>query len=215
MIYLFTGDDAKGKRKAYESFIKSLPKGTETYFFSKNNFDENQIESFYSGADLFFAKSVIFFENILEFETARDFILEKLSIIAEAESDFVFLESKLNKLILEAFKKAKAELNIFELPKEAKEKFNNFLLANALGNRDKLNLWIYFRQAMNKGVGMEELIGVLFWKAKDMVLKRNFGKFKEAELQEFSSKLSYILPKARKEGKDAEAAFEQFLLESF
>jgi len=215
MIYLFTGDDAKKKRKAYESFIKAIPKTTENYFFNKNNFDSMQVESFYSGAGLFSTKSVVVFEGAFDFETTREFVLEKLKLIAGSNNDFVFLEGKLNKPILDAFKKARAELNVFELPKEAKEKFNNFLLANALGDRDRLNLWIYFRQAMNRGVGMEELVGVLFWKAKDMILKKNFSKFKEAELQDFSARLSYLLPKARKEGVDAEAAFERFLLEAF
>ncbi len=70
-------------------------------------------------------------------------------------------------------------------------------------------------QAMDKGVGMEELVGVLFWKAKDMLLKKNFSKFSEVELQAFASKLSYLLPKARKEGLDDESVFEQFLLEAF
>ena len=88
-------------------------------------------------------------------------------------------------------------------------------MANALGNKDKLNLWIYFRQAIDRGVGMEELIGVLFWKAKDMILKRNFSKFSLPELQNFTSKISYLLPEARKEGLDAESVFEQFLLEAF
>ena len=99
--------------------------------------------------------------------------------------------------------------------KEKKEKFNNFLLANAFGARDKKGLWIYFRQAMDVGVGMEELIGVLFWKVKDMLIKKNFGKFKEPELKNFAAKISYVLPEARKNGLDAEAAFEQFLLEAF
>ena len=131
---------------------------------------------------------------------------------------FIFLENKLTKPILDDFKKARAELNVFELPKQgenSKEKYDNFRLANAFGDRDKLHLWIYFRQAMDKGVGMEELIGVLFWKAKDMILKKNFSKFKEEELKNFASKISYLLPEARKKGLDNESAFEQFLLEVF
>jgi hypothetical protein len=124
----------------------------------------------------------------------------------------------LNKATLDAFKKAgqkRLEIKSFELPKEKKEKFNNFLLANAFGAKDKLNLWIYFRQAMDKGVGMEELIGVLFWKIKDMILKKDFRKFSEMELKNSASRISYLLPQARKIGIDPEIAFEQFLLEAF
>lgn len=215
MIYLFCGDDTKNKHENYEKFIKSVPKSTEVFYIGKNDFDPVQTESFYSGAGLFFTKCVVVFTNIFEKEETLDFILEKLSLMSESGNDFVFLEGKLNKPTLDVFKKVRAELNVFEASKEKTEKFNNFLLTNALGDRDRLNLWIYFRQAIENGVEMEPLVGVLFWKAKDMLLKKDFRKFSESELKNFAAKLSYLLPEARKEGKDAEAVFEQFLLDAF
>ena len=215
MLYLFSGDDTKNKLISYEKFIKSVPLNTETFFINRNDFNPVQIESFYSGASLFSALSRVVFQNIFEYEETRDFVLDKLKLMEESANSFIFLEGKLNKPILDVFKKVHAEINLFELPKEKKEKFDNFLVANAFGQKDKLNLWIYFRQAMDKGVGMEELIGVLFWKIKDMILKKDFHKFSETELKNFASRLSYLLPQARKEGLDAESAFEQFLLEVF
>ncbi len=221
MIYLFSGDDAKNKLLSYEKFIKSLPaqagipRGAESFFISRNDFDPVVIESFYSGSSLFSAKSAVIFQNIFEHEETRDFVLDKLELMSQSTNSFIFLEGKLNKSVLDAFRKARGELNIFELPKEKKEKYDNFLVANAFSRKDKLNMWICFREAMDRGVGMEELIGVLFWKIKDMLLKKNFTKFSEKELKNFITKLSYLLPKARKEGRDAESAFEQFLLEVF
>src|ERR1035437_828463 len=218
MIYLFSGSDSNNKLKALQKFIKSISIGMETFSINRNNFDKMQIESLYSGSSLFSDKSVVIFSNIFANEVSeemRDFILEKLELMGQSGNTFIFLEGKLNKPILDAFKKARAELNIFELPKEKLEKFDNFLVANAFERKDKLNMWIYFRQAMDLGVGMEEIIGVLFWKSKDMILKKNFGKFKESELKSFAAKLSYLLPEARKKGVDAESAFEQFLLEVF
>lgn len=214
MLYLFTGDDSKRKIASYEKFTLSIPKDIETFCIGKNDFSSFQLENFYSGSILFSKKSIIFYENIFENEDNQDFVLKHLKDIAQSNNDFVFLEGKLLKSVIDAFKKVKAEINIFELPKEKKEKFNSFLLADALGNRDKLYLWIYFRQAMDKGVKMEELIGILFWKAKDMILKKNFSKFSLQELQNFASKISYLLPSARKDGMDDESAFEQFLLEA-
>lgn len=213
MIYLFTGDDAKTKRSSYEKFLKSFK--TELLFINRNNFNKLQVESLYSGAGLFSPKSTVVFEGILEYEDNRDFILDKLSLMGNSGSEFIFLEGKLTKPIVDAFKKARAELNIFELPKEKKEKFDNFLVANAFSAKDKLNMWVYFRQAMDRGVGMEEIIGVLFWKIKDMILKRDFRKFSESELKNSAARLSYLLPQARTRGEDAESAFEQFLLEVF
>ena len=215
MIYLFTGDDTKNKFISYEKFIKSIPTSTAIFFINRNEFNPIQIESFYSGSSLFSVLSAVIFQNIFEREETRDFVLEKLKLMGESANSFIFMEGKLNKSILDAFKKVRAELNIFELSKEKKEKFDNFLVANAFGKRDKLNMWIYFRQAMEKGVGMEELIGVLFWKIKDMLIRKDFHKFSESELKNSATRLSYLLPEARKEGRDAESAFEQFLLEIF
>ena len=215
MIYLFCGDDALAKRKNYEEFLKSISSGIEVFFVNKNDFSPMEIENFYSGSGLFFKKCAVVFNNVFEREENLDFILEKLPLLYKAPNDFVFLEGKLPKAVIDDFKKTRAEINIYELPKEKKEKYNNFLLADAFGERNKLLLWIYFRQAIEKGVGMEELAGVLFWKAKDMLLKKNFTKFKEEELQNFAGKISYLLPEARKEGRDAETEFEKFLLEAF
>ena len=215
MIYLFSGNDSSNKLKAYEKFIKSVSVGAETFFLSRNNFNKMQIESLYSGSGLFFEKSIVIFSNIFEYEENRDFILEKLELLGRSRNSFIFFEDKLSKPILDTLKKAGAQLNIFELPKEKTEKFDNFLVAKAFEKKDKLNMWIYFRQAIDKGVGMEELAGVLFWKIKDMILKKNFSKFSEVELKNFAARLSYLLPEARKKGFDAESAFEKFLLEVF
>lgn len=222
MIYLFAGDDTKNKLASYEKFIKSLPAGqagiptsTETFFISRNDFDPMRLESLYSGASLFSALSAVIFQNIFEREETRDFILEKLKLMGESENSFIFLEGKLNKLILDAFKKSRSELKIFELPKAKKEKYDNFLVANAFFRKDKFNTWLYFRQAMDVGVGMEEIVGVLFWKIKDALVRKNFGKFSEGELKASASRLAYLLPQARQEGRDAQSAFEKFLLEAF
>jgi len=215
MIYLFSGDDVKSKLAGYEKFIKSISMGQEVVLISRNQFDPVQVESLYSGSSLFSATSIVVFQGILEREETRDFILEKLELLGESTSSFIFLEGKLNKPIIDAFKKVRAEIKIFELLKEKKEKFDNFLIANTFEKKDKLNTWIYFREAVLSGAGMEELIGILFWKIKDMILKRNFGKFSETELKDLASRISYLLPEARKEGRDAESVFEQFLLETF
>ena len=122
MIYLFTGDDVKSRSASYEKLLKSLSSGVETFFFSRNDFDRGQIESLYSGAGLFSSKSVVVFSGVLEREETRDFILDVLPKIDKSPNDFIFMEGKLNKPILDAFKKSKAEISIFEPPKVKKEK---------------------------------------------------------------------------------------------
>jgi hypothetical protein len=231
MLYLFSGDDTKKKLASYEAFLKAHAKGRETFFINKNDFDRAQIESFYRGSSLFGAKSAVVFHDILADEEQSKFILPRLKFMSESENSFIFLEGKLLKPALDVFKKAlpaqagRAELNIFEAPKEKKparphsgaggEKFNSFIIANAFAAKDKFNTWLYFRQAVERGVALDELSGILFWKVKDMLLKRNFSKWHEEELKELAGRISYLLPEARKKGPEAESAMEQFLLEVF
>lgn len=213
MIYLFHGDDFQKKNKSYDDFISSVD--GEIIFIERNNFSPVEIESLHKSSGLFAQKFNIVLKNILDKEEIADFLLERLEDIAISANNFIFVESKLKKDVLDLFKRSKAQIYNFDLKNIKKENFNSFLLANAFGDRDKLKLWIYFRQAREKDVSLEELVGVLFWKAKDMILKKNFLKFKKEELQNIAKNLSYLLPKARREGKDDEACFEQYLLEIF
>ena len=89
MIYLFCGDDSKSKHESYEKF-KSLCPGIEIFFIGKNDFKEMEVESFYSGAGLFFKKCIVIFTNIFEREETLNFILNKLNLINESSNDFAF-----------------------------------------------------------------------------------------------------------------------------
>lgn len=211
MIYLFTGDDTINRNKAYQKSLNDFS-DLPLIQINRNNFAIDTVESLYSDANLFDPKSVIVFSYILEDKQNSEFVLDKLEFFASSNNVFIFLENKLLKSVIDLFKNNKSQISVFELKKEAKEIFNNFLLANAFGFRDKVNLWLYYRQAVEIGVPLEELVGVLFWKVKDMILNKNFLKYKEKELLQIAHDLSVLLPKSRKEGKDAEITFEKFLL---
>lgn len=215
MLYLFAGDDSKKKYTVLEKFLGSFSGTAENLTITRNNFLPEEIENLCSGTSLFGQIYLVVLENILDEAKPAEFILSRLGLLAQSGNHFVFLESRPGKTVLDIFKKARAELNIFELPKEKKEKYNNFLLANDFGQKDKFSLWFHYREAVDLGVGLEELVGVLFWKAKDMILKRNFSKFSKEELQNLSGQIAYLLPEARKDGRDAEVAMEEFLLEAF
>lgn len=215
MVYLFAGDYPEMKMKNYEAFVSDLPTGTEIFNIGKSDFDPMQVESLYSGAGLFFSKCAVIFSNVFENANAKDFLLSHLNSLQESGNDFIFLEGKLLKAELDTFREVRAEINYFELPKSKKEKYDNFLVANAFASGNKFMTWYHFRRAMDLGVGMEEIIGVLFWKIKDMLLRADFRRFPKEHLQKCASRVAYLLPEARKRGLDDEAVFEKFILEAF
>ena len=227
MIYVFCGEDADRKNINYEEFMETLPEEAPVFFINKNDFDFTQLESFYSGASLFAKQSVVVLRDVLDDAPARnathsvaggeisEFILDKLKFLGESQNTFVFVEGKLKKPVLDAFKKCRAEVNVFENMSAPSKGGDNFKIANAFAAKDKFHTWLYFRQAIEQGTELDALAGILFWKVKDMLLRRNFSKFKEEELKNFAARISYLLPEARKQGPEAESAMEQFLLEAF
>ena len=214
MIYLFSGEDFDKKIREYRAFLDSLKGYEEVFYFEEGNIDFIQMESMYSSSALFFGKYVVVLKGVLGDEEESSFFLKSLNKMNSSENLFVFLEEGLNKATLDLFKKTGAKINNFDHKNKKKpERFNSFVLANSFGRRDKLGVWIDFRRAMQKEVALEELSGILFWKAKDMILKKNFSKFSEKELKNFVCRISYLLPEAREGGKDEEAVFERFLLQ--
>src|SRR3989344_1276952 len=161
MIVLFAGNDALQKHVASEKFLTSLPRDTEVFNLGRGDWNSAQIESLYSGSGLFWKSSAVVFSNILDATEAREFLFPRLDKLQESQNYFVFLEGKLAKAVLDIFKKARAEVEVFEKQESKEERFNSFLLANALGQKSKLDLWILYRQAIMAGVSLEELAGVL------------------------------------------------------
>ncbi len=212
MIYLFFGNDTKLKRKTYLDFMKSIPEGANIFDIHKNNFDSMQFESLYSSNSLFFAKSVVVLNNLFENEDIKEIVLANLANLEKSVNDFIVIEGDLKKAELDAFKKARAEINLFEKKEIKKQTFNTFILANNLADRDKLNIWINLQRAYKEGVAVDAIVGILFWKVKDMILKKSFQKFSLEELQKIASELPFLLPKSRLSSKDDQVSLEQFLI---
>ena len=212
MIYLFFGNDTKLKRKTYLDFMKSIPERANVFDIHKNNFDLMQFESLYSSNSLFFAKSVVVLNNIFENEEIKEIVLANLANLEKSINDFIVLEGDLKKAELDAFKKVRAEINLFEKKEIKKQTFNTFILANNLGDRDKLNIWINLQMAYKENVAVDAIVGVLFWKVKDMIIKKDFKKFSLEELQKIARELPFLLSNSRLSSKDDQVSLEQFLI---
>ncbi|MFT7328348.1 MAG: hypothetical protein ACI870_000539 [Crocinitomicaceae bacterium] len=89
---------------------------------------------------------------------------------ASSENIFIFSEDTVTKPILSLFEKHKSTIEAFGKEEKKKDnKFNMFSLTDALGTRDKKNLWLLFQEAVKNG-SPEEIHGILFWQVKNLVL---------------------------------------------
>ncbi|MFA6338579.1 MAG: hypothetical protein WCW87_00755 [Candidatus Paceibacterota bacterium] len=168
--------------------------------FDNESISPERLEEVIGGQGLFSIKSIVEISNVLSDKKSKDVLMDKVKEIAESENVFIIRETKVNKPELEKFKKYAKQVQCFELKvkKEVGRKFglgdgnffslqdfNVFSLADALGNRDKKNLWILYQKANQLNIPAEEIHGLLFWQFKTIALSRLAKSAEEADLKPF------------------------------
>jgi hypothetical protein len=114
----------------------------------------------------------VFLDRVTENAEAREKIADFIKTMEESPNIFIVLEGKLNAELKKGFEKD-AEKAV-ECEPETKgapfkeDGFNIFALANAVGRREPLKAWSIYRQAVDAGIAAENILGILFWKAKSM-----------------------------------------------
>lgn len=240
MIYLLHGSDMeKARAKLHElvaSLVKKKPDASHVKM-SDESFSENLLEEYMGGAGLFSQKMIIEALNLFRNKEAKEIILKKLKEIKESENIFVFLEGELDKKTLEKFEKYSEKIQEFTVkagPWQARPSdFNIFILTDALGQRDRKNLWVLYTKAKMEEKADEEIHGILFWQVKAMLLaqksknaseaglkpfvydksRRMAANFKSGELEKISMKLVSMYHDAHRGLCDFSDALEKFALE--
>ena len=108
-------------------------------------------------------------DRLLDDEEIAPVFLEYVEVVAASPNVFIILEGKLTKDILKKFEKHAEKVQEFEetaaqkLAKaKGKDRFNVFSLAEALGKRDRRNLWVLYRRALDEDIAPEEIHGHFF-----------------------------------------------------
>ena len=134
--------------------------------------------------------------------------------------------------LLKVFEKHAVKVQEFKKI-EKKERFNSFLLADALGQRNKEKLWVLYHQALTEGLAPEELHGTLFWQVKALLsatLVKTAGEaglkpfpwtkaksflrnWNQDELKKVSSKMVSIYHDSRRGEHELQTALEKFILD--
>lgn len=208
MIYLFSGTDTKKKNQALEGLLKKIkPAFSKDQLFS-NVQNEDMLNEMISANSLFGDGEVYILDSVLNEE--NNFIFKNIKRIQSSSNVFIFNEEYLTKSTLSKVEKFAERVFCFDEIKKTLERFNIFSLTNALGARDKKTLWVLLQIALREE-SPEAIVGVLFWKIKDMLLKGS-GKFTTEEVKTLSLKLATLLVDARRKNLDSEIELEKFIL---
>ena len=220
MLYFYSGTDTKKTREEMNKEVACLCEARRQVRLSKENeqvvriSDVNSVADFSAslqGGGLFGERRIVVLEGISESEEMRDLLFRSLERMQNSDEPFFIFETSPDADTRRKIEKYAAKTIRFDAPK--KEKDNSvFALANALRRADKKALWVGYQKELAKGKPAEAIHGVLFWGAKDILIKSKEGTRENDRAKKFVAELAELPHEARRNSFDLEYALERFVL---
>lgn len=127
---------------------------------------QEELASLASTPALFGGAQTFVLEGALNGERGEEFV-DMLEVFAESPHTFIFKEEKLLKVETDALKDAGAKIEIEKVVKK-EYRFDQYGVAQALGVKDKKQLWLGLMQSFEAGEKPEAVAGLMCWKARQM-----------------------------------------------
>lgn len=213
MLYLFYGSDRDKVRVALQKALDKSTKGEEVVRITDAH-TKSDLESVLAGPGMFGGKRLIVLDSILSAagDDMRERLLESFAYLKNSDETFYITEGALDAATRKQVEKFAEKSEKFDAAK--KEKDNSiFALANALQSGDKKSLWVGLMHEYAKGSAPEAVHGLLFWGAKQMLLKARDERTR-VRGQMLVARLAELPHEARRRGEDLEYALERFVLSS-
>lgn len=187
MIEVYFGTDTiKVRQKAFARVEGLRVDGRRAENFDATTFQVGAIADAAAAVSLFGDNEVYIVDTPSSNKEMYGEVINNLESLKNSANLFIVIEGAL----LAADKKifSKYTDTIEEYKAVAKERFNNFSLADALAKKDKKSLWVLFHQALMEGASIEEIIGILWWQLKTLRLVASGKRYEELGLKEFTYK---------------------------
>lgn len=173
MLYVFLGNDYRARQEKLNAFLEQLrakKSEAELFLLDEQTFSSGKLEELASGQGLFDRNCIVVLSRTLESREALDVFLDKIELLGNSSNVFIVVEEAVDKSLRELFKKYAARVWNSDIGTRKTKPFNVFLIADALGKRDKKRAWIVFQNAMREGITPEQIHGTIFWHVKNMLL---------------------------------------------
>jgi DNA polymerase III delta subunit len=228
MLYVFTGSDTVRARQQAHVLLDTLPSPLR---ITAEDYTLSTLMSYIESVSLFGEPEPLVLDMVGTADGALEDIISAASGLAESERVFVLIEGKIPAAGARALKKYAKKYTEVEGVERKDERFNTFLLGDALLRKDKKSLWVLLARARMAGVSPEEVAGTLAWQLKAARLallsmsaaeaglkefpykkaKSARTHFKAEELEQLSTSLMSLYHEGHL-GKDMEVALERFVL---
>lgn len=187
MIYFLYGSREFTKRelkKVRDALLAKRPDALSLRF-DENSADKIDLGELAQEKGLFEPRFLVELDSVFSTEAFAKPDKNVFAEMQKSENIFFVLEEKLPKKTFELIKSFAEKTSEEKAVAAEKKSFSAFLLADALGARNKQQLWILFREAVERDYSLEELHGILFWQAKMLMLAHKTDSAVEAGVSNF------------------------------
>lgn len=238
MIYFLHGTDTTKSRKKMHEILGQLSvkrPNSEIFKLNSENWSDLQFEELVRSFGLFEKKYIVVLNFLLSNKNTKDFILDNIKEMEEAEHWFLIIDGKLDQATIKKIEKSSYKVQKFEKPIGSEKEKDNpviFTITDKLLSRDKKKLWIVYVDLINQKIPVEEIHGLIFWAVKNMIITSHADSQKESgltpfqyskalsgsrnykteELQKMSSNLVEMIHKVRSGEGDLGVMLEKWIL---
>ncbi len=234
MLYIIYGTDREKGRARFRVLRETLAKKIgDEMVVEEGEATAGFFETTVSSRGLFGETTLFVFDCVFDKKVEQEVLLAHATALTESMNSFLIFEPSLEKGIADELGAVATEAEECTAKKsEYKPDFNIFSLGDALGKRNKKELWVLYQGALGAGLSSEEICGTLFWSVKNIALMKNVKTGDDAGLNPFVAKksrgfsanytaleiaglsrsLSAIYHEAHRGGEPMEIALERFVL---
>lgn len=205
MLYFFSGTDTEKARAALHAAIEKAHQGVRTLRITDAHMLADLATSL-QGVGMFGGEQVVIFDHVYLNDEMREVLAARLPALSKSKDAYYMLEGALDAASRKSIEKYATTFERFDAKKIAKQE-TIFALANALQGGKKKDLWVGYRRELAAGKAPEAVHGVLFWAAKQSLLRSD-----SPRARSLVASLAELPHEARRQGVDLEYALEQFVL---
>lgn len=234
MLYFLYGTNRQKLRTEFQKLReKFVASGITVETIPESGVSKNMLDGAVASRGLFGEKTLFIFDGILEKKDEQEIVASCAQELAVSPNIFLIVEPGASKDFAADVIAHATEVFEHMAPKvDTRPAFNIFSLGDALGKRNKKDLWVLYQQAVESGFASEEISNTLFWAVKNLALMksakpgddaglnpfvakktRDFAKnYSDQEIKNLSHALIVLHHEAHRGGESMDIALEKFIL---
>jgi DNA polymerase III delta subunit len=228
MLQVFFGTDRTAVYDAAKA--ASEARGVIPTNLDETNYETGAVASLIGAISLFGGMECFIIDTPSSSEEFYTEVSQSLADMAASSNLFIIIEGALLTDPKKKYTKHAEVIEEFQASKE--ERFNVFLIAEALAKKDKKQMWVLLQTARNLGIRDEETLGIVWWQLKALRLAKltkspedagmkeypykkatqSLRNFKDGEVEQLSRSLLELYHLGHQGKRELDLAFEEWVL---